>query len=425
MIENACTADGRKLSRATNGVPTYYVYDGNVAIEEQNEDNDETARNVYGRNLITRETSDGIVVYAYNGHSDVVAICNIDGDILVTYTYDEFGNLIDETVTDETYTNFDNPYRYAGYEYIEEVKLYDLNARYYNPEIARFLSQDPYYDLGNRVIGLYEINVPNAWSIIQANALYTYCGNAPILSIDLTGLKRVWIREFVESHGGSVTPNKNKLLFISYGLKSITVTFGSKTKTYTSKDYTIENDLAYIDDKRIIDDFGTAGVGAAKPYEQIVSVVETNGKYRLVNDINCYAFAIGSTSNEQPGEDSGYSIDYTKPYSVDLVASYVISDMSANGRSARIIDDVDGKILPTERRIAVRVGTQPYYNEDGSFGGYDYHFMAQNSDGTWSEKHGIGGTSIQHKSGNPDNIPWTINDKEYYDSEIIYMAITD
>ena len=42
----------------------------------------------------------------------------------------------------------DNPYRYAGYEYIEEVKLYDLNARYYNPEIARFLSVDSYYDLG-------------------------------------------------------------------------------------------------------------------------------------------------------------------------------------------------------------------------------------------------------------------------------------
>ena len=73
---------------------TYYVYDGNVVIEEQDEDNDETARNVYGRNLVTRETSDGVVVYAYNGHSDVVAICNIDGDTLVVYEYDELGNLI-------------------------------------------------------------------------------------------------------------------------------------------------------------------------------------------------------------------------------------------------------------------------------------------------------------------------------------------
>ncbi len=78
------------------------------------------------------------------------------GHILKQYDYDEFGNLIDAG----TFINarlpapagpgidfdghpIDNPYRYAGYEYIEEVKLYDLNARYYNPEIARFLSQDP------------------------------------------------------------------------------------------------------------------------------------------------------------------------------------------------------------------------------------------------------------------------------------------
>ena len=82
----------------------------------------------------------------------------------------------------------DNPYRYAGYEYIEEVKLYDLNARYYNPEIARFLSADPYYNLGNRVIGLYEINIPDARSIMQATVLYAYCGNSPIRYVDLTGL---------------------------------------------------------------------------------------------------------------------------------------------------------------------------------------------------------------------------------------------
>ena len=66
----------------------------------------------------------------------------------------------------------DNPYRYAGYEYLDSVDLYDLNARYYNPKTARFLSEDPYFNLGNRVIGLYEINVPNVLSIMQANALF-------------------------------------------------------------------------------------------------------------------------------------------------------------------------------------------------------------------------------------------------------------
>ncbi len=202
------TADGKKLSRTTNGEVTYFVYDGNAVIEEQDENN-ETARNVYGRNLITRETADNKVVYGFNGHGDVVYYTNLDNIVLVVYDYDEFGNVIrEENVvnsvstllpsiagTTETATetiwasieSIDNPYRYAGYEYIEEVKLYDLNARYYNPEIARFLSADPDYNLGNRVIGLYEINVPTAASIMQANNLYVYCGNSPFAFVDKTG----------------------------------------------------------------------------------------------------------------------------------------------------------------------------------------------------------------------------------------------
>lgn len=145
----------------------------------------------------------------YNGHGDVMYQANLNGIMLRIYDYDEFGNVVldesnlynwslfvpgavpdfDDGTETPTYPRdeISNPYRYAGYEYIEEVKLYDLNARYYNPEIARFLSQDPYYDLGNRVIGLYEINVPNAWSIIQANNIYVYCGNNPIKHCDLNG----------------------------------------------------------------------------------------------------------------------------------------------------------------------------------------------------------------------------------------------
>ncbi len=211
VIENTYTADGKKLSRTKNGEVTYYVYDGNVVIEEQDESNNETARNVYGRNLITRETPDNKVVYGYNGHGDVVYYTNLDNIVLVVYDYDEFGNVIreenvvnsvstllpsiagsTETATETIWASIesiDNPYRYAGYEYIEEVKLYDLNARYYNPETARFLSGDPYYNLGNRVIGLYEINVPDAWSIIQANNIYVYCGNNPIKCMDPSGKK--------------------------------------------------------------------------------------------------------------------------------------------------------------------------------------------------------------------------------------------
>ena len=77
--------------------------------------------------------------------------------------------------------------------------MYDLNARYYDAKIARFLSPDPYYDLGNRVIGLYEINIPDAFSIMQANALYAYCGNNPVFLIDISGLDAILINKLVDN----------------------------------------------------------------------------------------------------------------------------------------------------------------------------------------------------------------------------------
>ena len=36
-------------------------------------------------------------------------------------------------------------------------------------------------------MGVYEINVPNVYSIMQANALYAYCGNSPVMYIDHSG----------------------------------------------------------------------------------------------------------------------------------------------------------------------------------------------------------------------------------------------
>ena len=184
------------------------MYDGNTVILELDGNGAEKARNVYGRNLIARESDGEKAIYRYNGHGDVIALNAPNGDMIAEYAYDEFGQVIEEQAApqatpmvdidfsvegSEEYdfpedAIFDNPYRYAGYEYLDEVELYDLNARYYDPSIARFLTEDPYYNLGNRVMGVYEINVPDVYSIMQANALYAYCGNNPIIFIDPSGL---------------------------------------------------------------------------------------------------------------------------------------------------------------------------------------------------------------------------------------------
>jgi len=69
----------------------------------------------------------------------------------------------------------DNPYMFTGRRYDEETGLYYYRARYYKPEIGRFLNPDP--------IGYY-----------AGLNLYTYCGNNPLNWIDPWGLllEEVW-----------------------------------------------------------------------------------------------------------------------------------------------------------------------------------------------------------------------------------------
>jgi RHS repeat-associated protein len=72
----------------------------------------------------------------------------------------------------ESTGDVDNNITYAGYQWDEETGLYYLNARMYDPKVARFLQEDTYRG-----------NIRDPLSL----NLYTYCNNEPIKFRDPTG----------------------------------------------------------------------------------------------------------------------------------------------------------------------------------------------------------------------------------------------
>lgn len=108
-----------------------------------------------------------------NLQGDVVAIYDTNGNKVVGYTYDAWGNC----TIDSTTTSYDlahaNPIRYRGYYYDEDTKLYYLNSRYYSPEWRRFISPDD-----TAYLDPESVNGLN---------LYCYCNNDPVNYCDPSG----------------------------------------------------------------------------------------------------------------------------------------------------------------------------------------------------------------------------------------------
>ena len=91
-----------------------------------------------------------------------------NGKVVAEYTYDAWGNILESKGTMASI----NPYRYAGYRFDEETKLYYLMARYYNPDTGVFLSLDP-------VRG-------DTMNPVTMNG-YNYANNNPVMMVDPDG----------------------------------------------------------------------------------------------------------------------------------------------------------------------------------------------------------------------------------------------
>ncbi len=134
---------------------------------KKNTDSIHHARNIFGINSIARKTSNSKLYYLYNGHADVVAMVDSNGNVINYYDYDIYGN-----IKEASESGIENPIRYAGQYYDDESDLYYLRARYYDPGLMRFISEDTNRgDLGDPL----SLN------------LYTYCQGNPVRYYDPSG----------------------------------------------------------------------------------------------------------------------------------------------------------------------------------------------------------------------------------------------
>ncbi|MEM5789327.1 MAG: RHS repeat-associated core domain-containing protein, partial [Syntrophobacteraceae bacterium] len=170
---------GNRLKAIRNGVVTKYIYDpwGNL-LAEANESNQITRKYIYGRGLVALKESatQGLPArycYHFNATGHTVALTDMSGTVVNSYAYDPFGVILAQQ------ESIPQPFKFVGQYGVmaepaltpDQTGLYYMRARYYDPNVGRFISEDP---LG---FGGGDVN------------LFAYVQNDPVNAIDPWGLQ--------------------------------------------------------------------------------------------------------------------------------------------------------------------------------------------------------------------------------------------
>jgi RHS repeat-associated protein len=157
---------GRRIYKSSSSSTSIYAYDGVNLIEETNASGAVVARYAQGLTIdepVAMLRSGTTSYYEVDGLGSVSSLSNTAGVLAETYTYDSFGN---QTASSGSLTN---PFRFTSREFDIETNLYYFRARYSDPQIGRFKSEDP---LGFAV----------------GNNFYAYVLNNAVNDIDPAGL---------------------------------------------------------------------------------------------------------------------------------------------------------------------------------------------------------------------------------------------
>lgn len=163
---------GNRRSSNISGNIKKYVLDINTSLPKvlMETDNNGNVLNyyVYGLELISRVKPNNSTEYYHTDfRGSVIAMTDLNQTVTNKYSYGPFGEILQKNEVTS------NPFKYVGgYGVMEEgVGLYFMRARFYDPKIGRFVSEDPIWNVNS----------------------YVYAENNSIMSIDPNGLKVIKI----------------------------------------------------------------------------------------------------------------------------------------------------------------------------------------------------------------------------------------
>ena len=164
---------GNRKSLTSTGTTKRFVLDTNGSLSHVLAETDAsgkvTAYYIHGRGLVSRLAANGTpLYYHFDVRGSTIALSNEAGQLTDQYAYEPFGKLANSQGATA------NPFKYVGkYGVVDEGNgISYIRARYYSPELGRFISKDPLTGTDGDSQSLHR---------------YVYAVNNPIRLIDVSG----------------------------------------------------------------------------------------------------------------------------------------------------------------------------------------------------------------------------------------------
>ena len=148
---------GRRIEKTTGGVTTRWTYAGEDILREVR--GGTTIKYVHGPGIdepLAAVEGSTVTYFHADALGSIAKMTSAEGSVDLSRRYDAWGNL-ELAATSGGYT-------FTGREWDAETGLYYYRARYYDPKIGRFVSEDPIGFLGGNNFYAYVENNPVNWS---------------------------------------------------------------------------------------------------------------------------------------------------------------------------------------------------------------------------------------------------------------------
>ncbi|PYU53113.1 MAG: hypothetical protein DMG48_02425 [Acidobacteria bacterium] len=158
---------GRRATKSNVGTSTTFLYDGANPVQEVIGGTN-TANSLSGGvdEVFQRTDSAGARSFLTDALGSTLALTDSSGTTQTSYTFEPFGN------TSASGSAATNSFAYTGRE-LDAGNLYFYRARYYNPQLQRFISEDP-IRLRSNSINFYQYAYNSPADFRDPFGLYTF-----------------------------------------------------------------------------------------------------------------------------------------------------------------------------------------------------------------------------------------------------------